>query len=185
MHLWHRLYHSNSIWFVPSNLIRRVRQSSFLSSTYHRKSYKVTRSSYLKGSQHAAGHQYKKPEVHVEELGDFISHENWENQQKQTHAEATEVSPHTPGSTEETVMKGIKQKRTLEHEAFNFFTQRASLLSLLRRWNSLLWLLLPVARCAQSQNNWICYLDHRLQGWSHHDEEDDAEEEGALQCLHV
>lgn len=69
----------------------------------------------------------------MEELGDFISHENWENQQKQTHAEATEVSPHTPGSTEETEMKGMKQKGTFEHEAFHFFTQRASLISLLRR----------------------------------------------------
>lgn len=57
-------------------------------------------SSYLKGSQHAARNQYKEPEVHVEELGDFKSHEHWENQQKQTHAEAAEVFPHTPGSTD-------------------------------------------------------------------------------------
>lgn len=60
----------------------------------------VTRSSHLKGSQHAARNQYKEPEVHVEELGDFKSHEHWENQQKQTHAEAAEVFPHTPGSTD-------------------------------------------------------------------------------------
>lgn len=45
--------------------------------------------------------------------------------------------------------------------------------------------MLPVTRCAQGQNNRICYFDHWLQGWSHHDEEDDAEEEGALQCLHI
>lgn len=51
---------------------------------------------YLKGGQHAARNQYQQPEVHVEELGDFISHVNWENQQQETHAEAADVFPHTP-----------------------------------------------------------------------------------------
>lgn len=46
-------------------------------------------------------------------------------------------------------------------------------------------LLLPVSWCTQCENNWICYFYHWLQGWGHHDEEDDAEEEGALQCLHI
>lgn len=36
-------------------------------------------SAYLKRSKHAAGHQDKKPEVHVEEVGYLISHIHWEN----------------------------------------------------------------------------------------------------------
>jgi len=47
------------------------------------------------------------------------------------------------------------------------------------------WLPLPVAGRTQDQNNRVCYFNHRLQGRGHHDEEDDAEEEGALQRLHV
>lgn len=57
--------------------------------------------SYLKGSQHAAGYQYEQPEVHVEELWDLVSHKHWENQEKQTHADATEVFPQAPRSTYE------------------------------------------------------------------------------------
>lgn len=45
----------------------------------------------------------------MEELGDFISHKHGENQQKQTHAEAAEVFPQTPRSTEDTEMKGMMQ----------------------------------------------------------------------------
>lgn len=43
----------------------------------------------------------------------------------------------------------------------------------------------PVSGCTQRQNNRIRYFNHGLQSWSHHDEEDDTEEKGALQCLHV
>lgn len=57
-----------------------------------------TQSSHLKGSQHATRNQYQEPEVHMEELGDFISHKHRKNQQKETHAEASEVFPHTPKS---------------------------------------------------------------------------------------
>jgi len=52
----------------------------------------------------------------VEELGDFISHEHGEHQQKQTHAEATEVFPHTPGRPEET--------KRITHKPSDNFTKK-------------------------------------------------------------
>lgn len=51
-----------------------------LFSAYFIISKRNSYSSYLKGSQHAARNQYQEPEVHVEELGDFISHKNRKNQ---------------------------------------------------------------------------------------------------------
>lgn len=46
----------------------------------------------------------------MEELGDLVSHKHWENQEKQTHAEATEVFPQTPGSTYEGEINEIGNK---------------------------------------------------------------------------
>ena len=43
----------------------------------------------------------------------------------------------------------------------------------------------PVAGSPQRQHNGISYLDHGLQRGGHHDEEDDAEEEGPLEDLQV
>lgn len=57
---------------------------------------------YLQWREHAAGHEYKKPEVHVEELRYSKSHEHWKNQQEKTHTEASDVFPQTPGTTKDT-----------------------------------------------------------------------------------
>lgn len=53
----------------------------------------------------------------MEELGDLVSHKHWENQEKQTHAEATEVFPQTPGSTYEGEINeiGNKLKKEKKH----------------------------------------------------------------------
>lgn len=121
----------------------------------------------LKGSQHAARNQYQEPDIHVEELGDFISHVDWENQQKETHAEATEVFPHTPAGRD-----GAQVKTTIQEgpSGWNFNPP---------------WLKLPVPGGTQGQDDRIRYFNHELQSRSDHDEEDDAEEEGTLWHLHV
>lgn len=53
----------------------------------------------------------------MEELGDLVSHKHWENQEKQTHAEATEVFPQTPRSTYEgeinEIWNKLKKEKTL------------------------------------------------------------------------
>lgn len=44
---------------------------------------------------------------------------------------------------------------------------------------------IPVPRGTKGQDDWVCDLDHGLQGGGDHDEEDDTEKEGPLRCLHV
>lgn len=101
----------------------------------------------------------------MEELGDFISHVNWENQQQETHAETADMFPHTPA-------RGDRQVKT---QAMPF------------TWPSdPVWIgAIPVPRGTQGQDDRVRNLDHGLQGGGDHDEEDDAEKESPLWCLHV